>query len=417
MKTLLTVVIACFLGFMVALLLRLPGPEPAADGPEVRVEGAATGLEALAAGHEQPGGGAGGPAGTPAVLAVNREIDASRKTAIVDAAERVGPAVVSISVIQTRVVRASPRTPFGSPFFDQFFRDFYGDREYVEKIPALGSGVIISPDGHVVTNEHVVRDAAEIKVTLTDGRQFDAEVIAGDSEYDLALLAIDGENLPYARLGDSDSLLIGEWAVAIGNPFGYLLQDSHPTVTAGVISALHRNVTTNEGVLGVYKDMIQTDAAINPGNSGGALVNSLGEVVGVNTFIITQSGGSMGLGFAIPVNRVRYIVEEVATYGRIRQIWIGLKVQEVTPMIARSLGLTSARGLIISEADPESPAYKAGLRRGDIIIGVNREEATNYDTARRAIFGARVGDVLEFDVLREGKEATMRVKVEERPEN
>jgi serine protease Do len=210
--------------------------------------------------------------------------------------------------------------------------------------------------------------------------------------------------------------LIGEWAVAIGNPFGYLLQDSHPTVTAGVISALHRNVTTSEGVKGVYKDMIQTDAAINPGNSGGALVNSLGEVVGVNTFIITQSGGSMGLGFAIPVNRVKYIVEEVATYGRIRQIWIGLKVQEVTPMIARSLGLASAKGLIISEADPESPSYKAGLRRGDIIVGVNDEEATNYDVARRAIFGARIGDVLEFDVLREGEEATMRVTVEERPE-
>jgi serine protease Do len=335
----------------------------------------------------------------------------------VDAAEKVGPAVVSISVIQTRVVRASPRTPFRSPFFDQFFRDFYGDREYIEKIPSLGSGVIISRDGHVVTNEHVVRDAAEIKVTLTDGRQFDAEVIAGDSDYDLALLRIDGSDLPFARLGNSDSLLIGEWAVAIGNPFGYLLQDSHPTVTAGVISALHRNVTTSEGVLGVYKDMIQTDAAINPGNSGGALVNSVGEVVGINTFIITQSGGSMGLGFAIPVARVKYIVDEVATYGRIRRIWIGLKVQEVTPMIARSLGLASARGLIISEADPESPAYKAGLRRGDIIVAVNGEEATNYDAARRAIFGALVGDTLEFSILREGKEATMSVKVEERPED
>ncbi len=416
MKTLVTIVIACFLGFMVALLWRLPQPEPAGDQPGVRTEETAAGLEVFTAGREGPPSGAGEATEARDILTLNREIDASRKTSIVDAAERVGPAVVSISVIQTRVVRASPRTPFRSPFFDQFFRDFYGDREYVRKIPSLGSGVVISPDGHVVTNEHVVRDAAEIKVTLTDGRQFDAEVIAGDSDYDLALLSIDGEHLPFARLGNSDSLLIGEWAVAIGNPFGYLLQDSHPTVTAGVISALHRNVTTSEGVLGVYKDMIQTDAAINPGNSGGALVNCLGEVVGVNTFIITQSGGSMGLGFAIPVNRVKYIVDEVATYGRIRRIWIGLKVQEVTPMIARSLGLSSARGLIISEADPESPSYKAGLRRGDIIIGVNREEATNYDTARRAIFGARVGDVLEFDVLREGKEATMRVKVEERPE-
>jgi serine protease Do len=415
MKTLVTIAVACFLGFMVALFFRLPEPETAGDREEARTE--ETGQGTLEEGVKEGGGGAGEPAGQRDILAVNREIDASRRTAIVDAAEKVGPAVVSISVIQTRVVRASPRTPFRSPFFDQFFRDFYGDREYIEKIPSLGSGVIISRDGHVVTNEHVVRDAAEIKVTLTDGRQFDAEVIAGDSDYDLALLRIDGSDLPFARLGNSDSLLIGEWAVAIGNPFGYLLQDSHPTVTAGVISALHRNVTTSEGVLGVYKDMIQTDAAINPGNSGGALVNSVGEVVGINTFIITQSGGSMGLGFAIPVARVKYIVDEVATYGRIRRIWIGLKVQEVTPMIARSLGLASARGLIISEADPESPAYKAGLRRGDIIVAVNGEEATNYDAARRAIFGALVGDTLEFSILREGKEATMSVKVEERPED
>jgi serine protease Do len=416
MKTLLTIAIACFLGFMVALVLKLPGHSPAGGRTAASEEGPAAGFDALVAGDEV-GETHGAAVVAQDVLGVNREIDTSRRTAIVDAAERVGPAVVSISVIQTRIVRASPRPPFRSPFFDQFFKDFYGDREYVEKIPALGSGVIISRDGHVVTNEHVVRDAAEIKVTLTDGRQFDAEVTAGDSDYDLALLKIAGENLPFARLGDSDSLMIGEWAVAIGNPFGYLLQDSHPTVTAGVISALHRNVTTSEGVLGVYKDMIQTDAAINPGNSGGALANSVGEVVGINTFIITQSGGSMGLGFAIPVNRVKYIVEEVATYGRIRRIWIGLKVQEVTPMIARSLGLDSARGLIISEADPESPAYKAGLRRGDIIVGVNREEVENYDAARRAIFGARVGDVLEFDVLRDSKEKTMEVKVEERPED
>jgi len=416
MKTLVTIAVACFLGFMVALLFRLPGPEPSGQESQTGVEETAVGLDAIESSMDERGRVDTESRGAGDILEVNRRIDANRQTAIVDAAEKVGPAVVSISVIQTRLVRAAPRAPFRSPFFDQFFRDFYGDREYVEKIPSLGSGVIISRDGKVVTNEHVVRDAAEIKVTLTDGRQFDAEVIASDSDYDLALLRIDGENLPFARLGDSDSLTIGEWAIAIGNPFGYLLQDSHPTVTAGVISALHRNVTTSEGVLGVYKDMIQTDAAINPGNSGGALVNALGEVVGINTFIITQSGGSMGLGFAIPVNRVRYIVDEVATYGRIRRIWIGLKVQEVTPMIARSLGLSSARGLIISEADPESPAYKAGLRRGDIIIRVNQEEAINYDAARRAIFGARVGDVLEFDVLREGEEMTMRILVEERPE-
>jgi serine protease Do len=405
MKFLVAIVVACALGLLVAYIFRPAGPE---SGPDM----AGAPVEDKAADRGQPASGGASPRSTPGAE-ISAGIDASRRTAIVDVAARVGPAVVSISVIQTRVVKASPR--FRDPFFDQFFRDFLGEREYVERIPALGSGVLVAPGGLVVTNEHVVREAAEIKVTLTDGRQLDAKVVASDSDYDLALLKIEGENLPYARLGNSDSLLIGEWAVAIGNPFGYLLQDSRPTVTAGVISALHRNVKTNEGVQGVYKDMIQTDAAINPGNSGGALVNSLGELVGVNTFIITQSGGSMGIGFAIPANRVKYILDEVATYGRIRQIWIGLKVQEVTPMIAGSLGLDSARGLIIAEADPESPSYEAGLRRGDVIIGVNGEDATNYDAARRAIFGSRVGDMLKFDVLRDGKRETFRVKVKERP--
>jgi serine protease Do len=401
---------------MVAIMIQSRGRESDPDRPGTFFENTAAGVEETVPAAEEPGTDPGRSPEADRRISLSADIDASRRTAVVDAAELVGPAVVSISVIQTRVVRTSRRTPFRDPFFDQFFRDFFGERQYVERIPSLGSGVIIDPGGLVVTNEHVVRDAAEIKVTLTDGRQLDAQVVAGDSDYDLALLRIDGENLPSARLGDSDSLLIGEWAIAIGNPFGYLLQDSRPTVTAGVISALHRNVTTSEGVLGVYKDMIQTDAAINPGNSGGALVNSLGELIGINTFIITQSGGSMGLGFAIPVNRVKYIVDEVATFGRIRQIWIGLKVQEVTPMIARSLGLDSARGLIVSQADPESPAHKGGLRRGDIIIAVNGEEATNYDTARRAIFGSRVGDVLEFDVLREGEAKSLEVEVEERPE-
>jgi serine protease Do len=417
MKILLTIIIAGCLGFMVALIVQSTGPDTDDVRPHSGTRTTAADAGGIATAYEETGSGRDGLPHASDPVRVSGELDASRRTAIVDAAEKVGPAVVSISVIKAMVVRSSPLARFRDPLFDQFFRDFFGDRQHVERIPSLGSGVIINPGGMVVTNEHVVRGATEIKVTLTDERQFDAQVVASDSEYDLALLRIGEENLPCARLGNSDSLLIGEWAIAIGNPFGYLLQDSRPTVTAGVISALHRNVTTSEGILGVYKDMIQTDAAINPGNSGGALVNSVGELIGVNTFIITQSGGSMGLGFAIPVNRVRYIVDEVAAYGRIRQIWIGLKVQEVTPLMASSLGLDSARGLIISEADPDSPAYKAGLRRGDVIIRVNREEATNFDVAKRAIFGSRVGAVLEFDVVRDGKEMTMRVVVEERPDD
>jgi serine protease Do len=260
-----------------------------------------------------------------------------------------------------------------------------------------------------------VREATEIKVTLTDGRQFDGEVVASQSEYDLALLKIEGEDLPYAELGDSDSLIIGEWAIAIGNPFGYLLQDAHPSVTAGVISALHRSVKTSEEVTGVYKDMIQTDAAINPGNSGGPLVNSVGQVIGINTFIITQSGGSMGIGFAIPVNRVKYIVDEVRTYGRIRQIWLGLGVQEVTSPIARSLGLNGTDGVIISQVDRGSPADKAGLKRRDVIVEVNGERVKNFGSARRAIFGSRVGDVLEFKIVRDGTVRAVSIEVEEAP--
>lgn len=343
------------------------------------------------------------------------EITASRRSAIVRAAEHVGPAVVSITVIQTRVYTASPHSPFRDTFFDQFFRDFFGERRYVEKVPSLGSGVILTADGLLVTNEHVVRDGTEIKVTLTDGRQFDAELVASEQEYDLALLKIEGTGLPHAEMGDSDSIIIGEWAIAIGNPFGYLLEDTHPTVTVGVISARHRNVKTSEEVAGVYRDMIQTDAAINPGNSGGPLVNSLGEVIGINTFIITQSGGSMGIGFAIPVNRVKFIVDEVATYGRIREIWIGLMVQEITPLIARSLGLTSTDGVIVSHIDEGSPADKAGLKRGDIIVNVNGETVKNYDSARKAIFGATVGDVLEFSIHRDGSPRAVSITVEEAP--
>jgi len=411
MKLILAIALAGLLGIAIAIIFFLPEESPVVDSGQMT--GAGAGLyggdggeigEVSGAGPGQPGGASHQPSGA------GDGISHSRRTAIVVAAEKTGPAVVSISVMQTRVVQ-SRRSPFGDPFFDQFFRQ----RRHVEQIPSLGSGAIISSDGLVVTNEHVVREATEIKVTLTDGRQFDGEVIASQRDHDIALVKIEGDHLPVAVLGDSDGLIIGEWAIAIGNPFGYLLQDPHPSVTAGVISALHRSVLTSEEVVGVYKDMIQTDAAINPGNSGGPLVNSVGQVIGINTFIITQSGGSMGIGFAIPVNRVKYIMEEVNTYGRIREIWIGLGVQELTPVLAHSIGLEISRGVLISQVDEGSPADKAGLRRRDVIIELNSQSVRNYDGARRAIFGAGIGDVLEFKVLRDGEEHLMSVEVEEAP--
>jgi serine protease Do len=389
MKIIAAVAISALFGLGIALVTYLPDLRSGGGGPGTEVHGQTI---------------------------VDDQVSASRRSAIVVAAEEVGPAVVSVSVTQARVVRTSPRGPFGDQFFDQFFRDFFGEREYVEQVSSLGSGVIISRDGLVVTNEHVVRDATEIKVTLTDGREFAGTVVASEAENDLALVRIEGGSLPTARLGDSDDIIIGEWAIAIGNPFGYLLEDAHPSVTVGVVSALHRSMKTDEGMVGVYKDMIQTDAAINPGNSGGPLVNSLGDVIGINTFIISRSGGSMGIGFAIPVNRVKRIVDEVAKYGRIRQIWIGVLVQEVTPLIARSLGLESTRGVIVSQVDEGSPASKAGMRRGDVIVEVNQDGIANFEAARKAIFGAQIGDRLKFGLLRQGKSKDVTVVVEELPQ-
>jgi serine protease Do len=392
MRVLLIILTMAVVGAGVGLMLRQVGLNEPADDAE-------------------PGAGLMDRPSEATVSEVGEDISRGRQTAIVEAAQRVGPAVVSISVTATRVVRASPWFPFR----DQFFRDFFGERQYVEEVSNLGSGVVVSPYGYVVTNEHVVRNATEIKVTLPDGREYDASVVDGEQEYDLAILKIEGLDIPYAVLGDSDSLIIGEWAIAIGNPFGYLLSDAHPTVTVGVVSALHRDVKSSEGAVAVYKDMIQTDAAINPGNSGGPLVNALGEVVGINAFIITKSGGSMGMGFAIPVNRVKYMIEEVSKYGRMRRIWIGLLVQEITPILAQSLGLDRSDGVIISRVDEGSPAERSGLKRGDVIVAVNGERVRNYESARRAIFGSRVDDVLEFEVVREGEPRSIDVHVEEAP--
>jgi serine protease Do len=384
MKLVIAIVIAALVGLAVALVSYMPDLKSGERGSGQNVGQAA---------------------------ASSDDIGATRTNAIVRAAQEVGPAVVSVSVTQTQVVRGNPYSPFGG----DFFRDFFGGREYVERVQGLGSGVIISKDGLVITNEHVVRDAIEIKVTLTDGREFPGKVLASEPDYDLALVRIEGHDLPTAKLGDSDAMIIGEWAIAIGNPFGYLLEDPHPSVTVGVVSALHRSIKTDEGTVGVYKDMIQTDAAINPGNSGGPLVDSDGEVMGINAFIISRSGGSLGMGFAIPVNRVKHVVDEVAKYGRIRQIWIGLLVQEVTPLIARSLGLDDVRGVIVSQVDKDSPADKAGIRRGDVILEVNKEPVKNFESARKAIFGAEVGDRLEFSLSRQGKEKNVSVLVEEAP--
>ncbi|HYM80095.1 MAG TPA: trypsin-like peptidase domain-containing protein [Candidatus Limnocylindria bacterium] len=332
------------------------------------------------------------------------DLSASRRTAIVTAAQRVSPSVVSVSVVTTRVVRADP-------FFDRFFPQ----SEYRERIPGLGSGVIVDASGMVLTNEHVIRDADEIRITLTDGRQLEAQVLGATPIYDLAVLKVTAPRLPPATLGNSDDLVVGEWAIAIGNPFGYLLNDTQPSVSAGVVSATRRDIKSEATSTGVFKNMIQTDAAINPGNSGGPLVNADGQVIGINTFIFTASGGSIGLGFAIPINLAKQVLEEVRTYGRVRAAWPGMTVQPLTPYLARRLGYQDLGGLVVSRVDPGGPAAKAGVRAGDRIRSVNGQTINSVDDAQRSIYGSGVGDRLTLGIERGNQRHTLTLTLAEAP--
>lgn len=304
----------------------------------------------------------------PAVEQVNTEIDRSRVNAIVIAAQKVSPAVVSVVVTQTRIVSYDPFDIFG---FDDFFRDFFPRHTFRQEIKSMGSGVIVDAKGYIITNAHVVSNATKIKVTLPDNRSFDAEIIALDPDRDLALLKISGDNLPVAPLGNSDQLLIGEWAIAIGNPFGFLIEDAQPTVTVGVISALHRDIRSGRSGA-VYTDMIQTDAAINPGNSGGPLVNALGEVIGINTFIFSHAGGSEGVGFARPINEVKRFISEAlgetrAEYEKFSTA-LGLVVADINPVLRRRFGLAHTKGVVVVGVNENSVAEKIGLLPGDVIL-------------------------------------------------
>ncbi|MGH2571389.1 MAG: S1C family serine protease, partial [bacterium] len=295
----------------------------------------------------------------------------SRRNAIVRASATVGPTVVTVSVLRSQIVEgpAFPQRELYSPFFQNF------RRRYWQRVQGIGSGLIVRDDAIVVTNYHVVSGAQAIKITLADGREFQARYLGGEELYDLAFLQVmtDGESVPVANLGTSSDLMIGEWVIAIGNPFGYLLDDPHPTVTAGVVSALGRDILAAEGSDTIYKDMIQTDAAINPGNSGGPLVNCVGEVVGINAFIFSQSGGSHGIGFAIPIDTVDRVMREILEYGEVREVWIGVRIQEIPATLAESLELRSTDGVIVASVDEGSPADRAGLARGDVILRIGKE--------------------------------------------
>lgn len=346
------------------------------------------------------------------LINLNDEILKQRANAIVLASQKVSPSVVSITVIQTKIVATSP---FFSPFADEFFRDFFRDfaPEYYtkKKIKNLGSGVIISADGYILTNEHVISSATDINITLPDGRQFKGEIIASDHSHDLALLKIDAKDLSYAELGISDDLMIGEWVIALGNPFGFLLEDTRPTVTVGVISALNRSIKSTRDDR-VFKNMIQTDAAINPGNSGGPLVNILGQVIGINTAIFSSGGGSEGIGFAQPINDVKKFIKETKKFGKVRTPWIGLWVQDITQEIAESMGIGTS-GVLVNHIDIGSSAQESGIKEGDRIISVNDNAITSVSDWNRFVSNVFVDDQLDITLFRKRKSIEVSLLVKE----
>jgi len=357
-------------------------------------------------------------ADTSQIKAKTEALYNSRQNAITTAVAKVSPGVVGINV--TQVKRIVQRSPFSID--DPVWRAIFRDRVYEQKLKSLGSGFLISPDGYLITNQHVVENATEILVTMTNGEHYNAEIIGVDRLTDIALLKIEGENRPYLELGDSDNLIVGEWAIALGNPFGLFELNDQPTVTVGVISAVDRDWGQTESKR-LYMDMIQTDAAINHGNSGGPLVNSLGQVVGMNTFIFTGSQyqeGSIGIGFAIPINRIEEIVDELHEKGSIeRDYWLGiLDGQDLTPYIIRALKLKVETGMIISQIEHNSPAYRAGLREEDVIIAVNNIKIATREEFIDAItsMDLRVGDSLNFTVVRGDDKLNIAVKLESQPE-
>ncbi|OQW93629.1 MAG: serine endoprotease DegQ [Beggiatoa sp. IS2] len=313
--------------------------------------------------------------------------------------ERVTPAVVNIST--RKRIRA-----YESPLFkDPFFRHFFGipEQPTEKQNQSLGSGVVIDArKGLIVTNHHVIDKADEVTVMLRDGRTLNANLVGTDPETDVALLKVAAENLTALVIANSDNLRVGDFVVAIGNPFGL-----GQTVTSGIVSALGRSGLGIEG----YEDFIQTDASINPGNSGGALVNLRGELVGINTAILAPNGGNVGIGFAIPVNMVDQIIQHLAEFGEVRRGFLGVQIQDLTPELAKAFGLQDIKGAAVVEVQKDSPAEKAGLQTGDVIIAINDQPANNAATVRNRVGLLRVGEEVNITLLRKGRELNLKTVV------
>jgi serine protease Do len=317
----------------------------------------------------------------------------------VEIAKEVKPAVVNVS---TKRVEGGPqmRSPFGSGDpFEQFFRQ-YGDQPK-RSVRSMGSGFIINANGHIITNNHVVEGASEITVKLSDGRELGATLVGRDPKTDLALLKVEATGLPTVALGDSSELRVGEAVMAIGNPFGL-----EQTVTTGIVSATGRVIGQ-----GPYDDFVQTDASINPGNSGGPLINSRGQAVGINAAIFSQSGGSVGIGFAIPSNQAKSVVTQLAETGRVSRSWLGVSIQPLTPELAKGFNLSDAKGALVASVTEDSPAMKAGIKAGDVITEYDGRAVNRSEDLPRLVADTPAGREVTVTVLRDGKTTKLQAKV------
>ncbi len=337
--------------------------------------------------------------------AAEAEMLASKPFSFAAVARRATPSVVN--VFTTHHVKV---TPFGAPLgpgdpFDEFFRQFFPGMPREMEQKSLGSGVIIDREGYILTNHHVVANADEIQVKLSDTRSFPAELVGSDPRTDVALIRVRGKTLPQAELGNSDDLGVGDWVLAIGNPFGL-----EETVTAGIVSAKERVIGA-----GPFDNFIQTDASINPGNSGGPLIDVDGKVVGVNSAIYSRTGGSIGIGFAIPINLAMQVVEQLRSNRRVVRGWLGVAMQDVTAELARSFGLPNEEGALVSDLYRGGPAHRAGIRRGDVVVGFNGRPVKNSRELARWAAEIPIGSSVKIDILREGHRQTFDVTIAEAP--
>ncbi len=343
--------------------------------------------------------------------ALNDDITKQRKNILTETVKKVSPAVVGINVTQIQQYQ----DPFSSFFNDPFFRQFYNDRTYSQKVKSLGSGYIISKDGYIVTNDHVAGNASEIYVSMTNGKHYKAKIVGTDNVSDICLLKIDADDLPCFSFGNSDDIIIGEWVIALGNPFGLFDINNRPTVTVGVVSATGMNLDPIQNRF--YLNMIQTDAAINGGNSGGPLVNCMGELIGMNTIIYTAGGvqGNIGLGFAIPINKIRKIVSELKENGKIeREFYPGFTVQSIDEGIANYYKLETTKGVIVNRVERNTQAAKAGLEVGDIILEVEDYKVNNDVGLVGVLQEFRTGQTVELKVMRNKDIITLKYKLEKR---